>query len=434
MAVGALTLVGWAFDIAVLRSVLPEFVPMYPNPAICFILLGVALWLCPKQSVQSKSMDLKRQVVAQGCALFAALVGAVTLSEDLFGFNAGIDRLLFRKELLELLATKDPNPGRMPQVSALVFVSLGIALVLLNAKSPRAQRLAQNFALVGFALGLLPLVGYGYYAKAVYRTSFFSDALNGALLFPTLGVAILCARPEHGPISTITSTNLGGSLARRILPVALTLPFLLGWLWLQAENAGLYETDFGLAISTTTNVLIFAALVWFGFRSLNIADAERQRIAVELQGANERLRGREAELKEAQRVANVGGWKWVAQTDSFTCSEELCRIFGRDPEGPTPSYKEGPQNFTPESWASLEPAIQRTLRTGTPYDLDLEIVRPDGTRRWITVRGEAMTNAAEEIVGLRGTAQDITERKRSEERLRKQAQLLDLAHDADFCP
>ena len=269
MAVGALTLVGWTFDIAVLRSVLPGFVPMYPNPAICFILLGVALWLSPKQSVQSKSVDLKRQVVAQGCALFAALVGAVTLSEDLFGFNAGIDRLLFRKELLELLATKDPDPGRMPQVSALVFVSLGIALVLLNAKSRRAQRLAQNFALVGFALGLLPLVGYGYYAKALYRASFFSAALNGALLFPTLGFAILCARPEHGLISTVTSTNLGGSLARRILPVALTLPFLLGWLWLQAEHAGLYETDFGLAISTTTNVLIFAALVWFGSRSLN---------------------------------------------------------------------------------------------------------------------------------------------------------------------
>ena len=79
MAVGALTLVGWTFDIAVLRSVLPGFAPMYPNPAICFILLGVALWLCPKQSVQSKSVDLKRQVVAQGCALFVALVGAVTL-------------------------------------------------------------------------------------------------------------------------------------------------------------------------------------------------------------------------------------------------------------------------------------------------------------------------------------------------------------------
>ena len=42
MAVGALALVGWTFDIEVLRSVLPWFMPMYPNPAICFILSSVA--------------------------------------------------------------------------------------------------------------------------------------------------------------------------------------------------------------------------------------------------------------------------------------------------------------------------------------------------------------------------------------------------------
>ena len=83
-----------------------------------------------------------------------------------------------------------------------------------------------------------------------------------------------------------------------------------------------------------------------------------------------------------------------------------------------------------------------------PFDLDLEIVHPDATRGWITVRGEAMTNAAEEIIGLRGTAQDITERKRTEkalieaeaerqqavveseganEQLREQGRVLDLA-------
>ncbi len=150
-----------------------------------------------------------------------------------------------------------------------------------------------------------------------------------------------------------------------------------------------------------------------------MADAERQRGAVELQGANERLRGREADLKEAQRVANVGNWKWVAQTDAFNCSEEFCRIFGRDPEGPTPHYKDGPQLFTPESCASLEPAIQRTLRTGMPYDLDLEIVRPDGTRIWITVRGEAVRDEEGLVTGLQGTAQDITERLAAEERLRQ---------------
>ena len=129
--------------------------------------------------------------------------------------------------------------------------------------------------------------------------------------------------------------------------------------------------------------------------------------------AEEALRESEAELREAQRVAHVGSWQWITQTDTFTCSEEFCRIAGRDPKE-SHHYKDGQQIFAPESWARLEPAIERTLRTGIPIDLDLEIVRPDAARRWVAVRGEAIVDAAGEIVGLRGTVHDITERKRTE--------------------
>ncbi len=66
---------------------------------------------------------------------------------------------------------------------------------------------------------------------------------------------------------------------------------------------------------------------------------------VERKQIEESLRKREAELKETQRLANLGGWKWVVQTDTFTCSEEVCRIFGRDPEQSKPSYKQGKQIF-----------------------------------------------------------------------------------------
>jgi PAS domain S-box-containing protein len=59
------------------------------------------------------------------------------------------------------------------------------------------------------------------------------------------------------------------------------------------------------------------------------------------------------------------------------------------------------------------------MRNGTPYKLDLEILRPDGTRRWISDRGEALSDASGRITALRGTAQDITERKQAEEALRE---------------
>src|SRR2546429_5721571 len=62
--------------------------------------------------------------------------------------------------------------------------------------------------------------------------------------------------------------------------------------------------------------------------------------------------------------------------------------------------------------------LTEALRTGTPYELDLQMIRPDGSTRWIIDRGEVLRDAAGQIALLRGTAQDITERKQAEDALR----------------
>jgi len=132
----------------------------------------------------------------------------------------------------------------------------------------------------------------------------------------------------------------------------------------------------------------------------------------------EALRQREQELLEAQRVAQVGSWQRGPEADTVVWSKELYRIAGRDPNVPPPNFREQPELYTTESWERLKCAVAEALRTGTPYTVDLEVVRPDGSTRWITDRGEVLRDAAGRITGLRGTAHDITERKRAEDELR----------------
>lgn len=131
------------------------------------------------------------------------------------------------------------------------------------------------------------------------------------------------------------------------------------------------------------------------------------------------VRQRDAELAEAQRVANVGSWQWNPHTDIVTWSEELYRIAGMDPNLPAISFREHHKLYTPESWDRLQRSVEEALRTAAPYELDLEMVRPDGATRWIVGRGEAHRDAAGNIVALRGTLHDITERKRAEQALRE---------------
>lgn len=126
---------------------------------------------------------------------------------------------------------------------------------------------------------------------------------------------------------------------------------------------------------------------------------------------------RNVDLHEVMRLAGVGSWEWDAETDTFTWSAELFRIFGRDPANPAPSYAEHSTLYSPESMARLADAVDRALSFGEPYKVELEVLRPDGLKCWAVSRGEPRYDAQARIVGLRGTLQDITEQKQAREEL-----------------
>jgi len=139
---------------------------------------------------------------------------------------------------------------------------------------------------------------------------------------------------------------------------------------------------------------------------------ERKRI-------EEELRKRETELKEAQRLAQVGSWIVQRDSDVVQWSDEMFRIHGLDPSLLPPSFNALAQCFTVESWQQFKVTTNKAWQTGILASNDLELVRPDGSRRWICTRGETERDASGQIVRLRGTAQDITDRKRMEQALRE---------------
>jgi PAS domain S-box-containing protein/putative nucleotidyltransferase with HDIG domain len=124
------------------------------------------------------------------------------------------------------------------------------------------------------------------------------------------------------------------------------------------------------------------------------------------------------ELNEAQRVARIGSWNWDMTTDAIMWSPVYYEILGFDPTQPAPGYREHLSAYAPESAARLEAAVTHTLETGEPYEVELELAQPAGPTHWIVADGEAKFDEDGAIVGLRGTVQDITERKMNEEQYR----------------
>ncbi len=146
--------------------------------------------------------------------------------------------------------------------------------------------------------------------------------------------------------------------------------------------------------------------------------------------AQEALAHKEVELAEAQRLARVGNWLWNTKSETLTWSEELYRIHGLDPKLPLPSYEELGQLFTLESRGRLSTAVEQALQTGSVQDLELELLRKDGSKRWLTARGESVRDATGHVTHLHGTVQDITERKLAQEARFRLASIVESTDDA----
>ncbi|TXI37559.1 MAG: PAS domain S-box protein [Nitrosomonas sp.] len=120
-----------------------------------------------------------------------------------------------------------------------------------------------------------------------------------------------------------------------------------------------------------------------------------------------------ANFKEARRIANLGHWTWNG-ADKQTWSEELYLIYGRDTALPPADYQEMASFYTVDSWNKLAAAVQKCWHDGAAFECDAEVVRPDGVHRWTISRGEAIPDFDGRIIAMRGTVQDITERKLGE--------------------
>ncbi len=276
---GLAGLAGWALKIEVLKRVLPGLVAMKPNTALGFILAGAALAL------------RRRRGVRVGCAAAVILLGGMSLAQDLTGLDFGMDRMLFRDVPGEPLSL---HSGRMSLVTAISFVLVGFALLLLDARGVAVRRTRETMASLTGAAGLFAMIGYAYGAEAVYRLpGFASVALHTALALLLLALGILCARTD-GLAGAFGSAGLGGQIARRFLPLVIVAPLVLGWLVLMAEQAGIFNATQQTAVFSASMVLVLAALVWRNARSLDASDAERRRAEEELQFLNQKLESRVA--------------------------------------------------------------------------------------------------------------------------------------------
>lgn len=279
-SIGFAALLGWIFDVDVLKRIHPSLVNMKANTAICLMLVSAAVLLLQ----DTPASTIKRRI-AQVFAVIVAFVGLITLSQHIFGWDVGIDQLLFHESREE---AGQSFPGRMGVAASLDFFFLGIAISFLDARSARWFRLSNISVLMVVAITLLVFLYYFYGIEIEPVARYFTIALHTVVAFLSICAAIFLSRPERGVAATLLGNSPGSVIARRMWP-ALLLVIVLGWLRTIARTEGLIGMGFATAAFVVAILLIFAGLIWWTAMTLNRTDSERQLANVALRQSEARL-------------------------------------------------------------------------------------------------------------------------------------------------
>ncbi len=130
----------------------------------------------------------------------------------------------------------------------------------------------------------------------------------------------------------------------------------------------------------------------------------------------------------AQKIANVGGWEYDVEADTVRWTPEVYRIHNYSTQK-NPGDDDVISCYHPDDQPRLEQAFEDAVEEGVPYDLELRLRTEAGEERWVRARGEPQREDGE-VVRLRGTIQEVTERKKRERILQERQVKIEALYEA----
>ncbi len=293
--IGILILIGWTFNIQILLTPGSGFSTIKSNTGLAFLLIGLSLWF-----VQTKRINMHNQRVAQILAFIVLMIGILTLMEYIFNLNFGIDQILF-KETIGALNTSAPN--RMALTTTINFILAGISILLWNIKTPRVYRPTQILAIIGGFISLIGFLAYIYNVSLLYHIpQFTAISIYATFTFILLFTAILFSHPDTGIMSIINTNQISGVLSRRLLPLIIIIPIILGLILNYGANIGLYTEQLGDILFLFSIIIFLSLIVWITTLSIKKIDDDRKSLEIEYHTSlEEKVRDRTKELEQSNK-------------------------------------------------------------------------------------------------------------------------------------
>lgn len=299
----ALVILGdWALPGDASRVIQPGGFVMLPWAAILVVAVSLSLIL-QRHWEPGKAARTAAWVLAG----ITALMSVIFLVEWMAGIDFGVDAIFFQNSVA---AYGHPHPGRAANNSAAIFLFESIGLLLLPGDRKDNRYKSHMFAYAGIMVSTIALAGYLFDVPVLY--SLYPG--TGMALFTALVHLILCfgllmSQTHRGLPAILVDEGAAGILARRIMPAAVVIPLMFGWLRLRGEDSGYFPSRFGISLYAVADMVAILALVGWSARVVRLTDVSRNQLLLLEQDARAgaELARSEAEhaRAEAERANNA---------------------------------------------------------------------------------------------------------------------------------
>ena len=266
------------------------------------------------------------------------------------------------------------------------------------------------------------------------ETRAVAAVLMAAIAVGLLAFSPLLPRSEYtSPLGFLAILPLVWAALRRGPRDTATVGLILtGFaIWSTIENAGPFgnvglNESFVLLLTFMTSVSVPSLALSADVAMRRRTEDKLRRTQIDL---DQRVRERTAaladaniHLMEAQRLANLGSWRWDVLANTVSWSEQLMEIYGLRPGEFKGTLQEFVGFIHPDDRPQVRASISAALKSGKDFSHEERIIRPDGTIRHLHSVGEVVRNEDGAAVRMLGICLDVTERKQAERALQDSEQ------------
>ncbi|SMD33684.1 PAS domain S-box-containing protein [Reichenbachiella faecimaris] len=410
--VGFLTLIGWVFNVEVLKRPTSGLAAVNPLTAICFILSGLGIICLVKKS----GFSLPHWIVKLVVVLLIA-IGSVKMANLMTQSAFQIDQVICAEQLQADLEKGKLNS--MAPNTALGFLLFAAAMVLSIRDREKHIQIANILLVSVFVVGFFSVIGYLYRIGEFQGIlAFLPMSFYTAVGFVLIAVGQLLVNSKSGFMKVINSPYSGGRVAKILIPLIIIIPVLFGYLRILMEANTTMSTELGISILIACIIVGLLITTWFLILVLN----RRDKIQDSLRQTQEQFRSAFEYSAIGMALVSTSG-KWLST------NKKLSEIIGYPREE---LIKMTFQDIThPEDLERDVVQVQQLIAGQIDgYQMEKRYFHKNGDLVWALLSVSLVRDATDRPLHFVSQIENITQRKEAEIALKSVSDRLKLATQA----